>query len=136
VARRRLILPTDPPGLPSAPPAPRLFDARPHRNPGIPGIGFELQHPNDDLLIATAVALGCPRLFAEQVRTYPPARLGMFQLWCTVQDAAAGDPEAKEAVDRCRVAFSSAQAGAVGEALAAAEQPADPAELQRLMGLD
>jgi hypothetical protein len=131
-----LWLPTDPPGLPPAPPAPRLFDARPHRNRGVPSIPHELEHPNDNLLIATAVALGCPRIYAEQVRYYGPARLGMFQLWCCVKDAATGDAEARAVVDRCRVAFESAAANRVGEALEAREQPADPAELQSLMGLD
>jgi hypothetical protein len=136
VARRRLILPTDPPGLPPAPPAPVIFDARPHRNRGIPGIAAELEHPNDNLLIATAVQLGCPRILAEQVRVYPPARYRFLQVWIAVQDAAAGDPEAREAIDRCRIGFQSAAANRVGEILAAYEQPADPAELQTLMGLD
>jgi hypothetical protein len=131
-----LWLPTDPPGLPPAPPTPRLFDARPHRNRGIPGIAYELEHPNDDLLIATAMALGCHRDYAEQIRYYPPARLGMFQLWCRVHDAARGDAEAKEAIDRCRIGFESAAKNRVGEALDAREQPADAAELQSLMGLD
>jgi hypothetical protein len=125
----------DPPGLDRAPPAPRLFDPRPHRNRGQAGVALSTREW-DNRLIATAVALGCPREYAEQARTYPPARLALLQLWCRVQDAAEGDASAREAVDRCRVAFRSATAGAVGEALAAFEQPAQPAELQSLMGLD
>ena len=125
----------DPPGLPRAPRPPRMFDARPHRNVGTPGI--ESSTPEwDNRLIATAVALGCPRDIAEQARTWPPARLALLQLWCRVQDAAEGLPGAREAVDRCRVAFRSSAAGTVGEALSALEQPAQPGELRSLMGMD
>ena len=125
----------DPPGLPRAPRPPRMFDARPHRNVGTPGI--ESSTPEwDNRLIATAVALGCPREVAEQARTWPPARLALLQLWCRVQDAAEGLPGAREAVDRCRVAFRSSAAGTVGEALSAFEQPTQPGELRSLMGMD
>jgi len=132
-----LILPkgVDPPGLQRAPVARRMFDARPERNRGQPGIARSSVEW-DNRLIATAVALGCPRDHAEQARTYPPARLALLQLWCRVQEAAEGDPAAREAVDRCRVAFASAASGHVGEALSALEQPAQPGELQSLMGLD
>jgi hypothetical protein len=127
--------PTDPPGLPRAPRARRLFDSAPHRNRDQPGVALSTREW-DNRLIATAVELGCPREDAEQVRYHPPARFAMLSLWCAVQDAADGDGAARQAVDRCRVAFASRQAGAVGEALAAFEQPANPTELQSLMGLD
>jgi hypothetical protein len=137
MARLAIILPpgVDPPGLDRAPPARRLFDPAPHRNRGQPGV--RSSSPEwDNRLIATAVALGCPREHAEQARTYPPARLALLQLWCRVQEAAEGDRAAREAVDRCRVAFQAAAAGTVGETLSAYEQPADPGELRALMGLD
>jgi hypothetical protein len=130
-----LWLPTDPPSLPRAPAARRMFDPRPHRNRGQPGVSHSTR-AWDNRLIATAVALGCPREDAEQARTYPPARLALLQLWCRVQDAAEGDHAAQEAIDRVRVAFSNRKAQTVGEALAAHEQAADPAELKSLMGLD
>lgn len=130
-----LWLPTDPPSLPPAPPAPRMFDPRPHRNRGQPGVSHSTREW-DNRLIATAVALGCPREDAEQVRTHPPARFAMLHLWCRVQEAAEGDQAAREAVDRCRVAFANRQAQHVGEALSALEQPADADELKELMGLD
>jgi hypothetical protein len=125
----------DPPGLDRAPAARPMFDARPHRNRGSLGVRHSTREW-DNRLIATAVALGCPRDIAEQARVYPPARLALLQLWCRVQDAAEGLPGAREAVDRCRVAFASAARGEPGEALSAREQPAHAGELQSLMGLD
>jgi hypothetical protein len=112
-----------------------MFDPSPHRNRAQPGVSVSTR-AWDDRLIATAVALGCPREDAEQARTHPPARFALLQLWCRVQDAAEGDRAAVEAVDRCRVAFTNRQAQHVGEALSALEQPANPTELQSLMGLD
>jgi len=114
-----------------------MFDSRPHRNRGTPGISSDCSTREwDNRLIATAVALGCPREDAEQARTWPPARLALLQLWCRVQDAAEGDRTALEQLDRVRVAFANRRGQHVAEALAAVEQPADPAELQTLMGLD
>ena len=130
-----LWLPTDPPSLRPAPPARRMFDPRPHRNRGQAGIS-QSSREWDNRLIATAVQLGCPREDAEQARTWPPARLALLQLWCRVQDAAEGDAQAREALDRVRVAFANRRSQRVGETLAAVEQPANPAELQSLMGLD
>jgi hypothetical protein len=132
-----IILPpgVDPPGLDRAPPAPAIFDARPHRNRGTRGITRSTPEW-DNRLIATAVALGCPRHIAEQVRHHPARRYEMLELWCDVQDAAEGHRAARERVDRKRVAFATSARGDVGEAFAAYEQPADPAELQSLMGLD
>ena len=131
----RLWLPTDPAGLPPAPPVRPMFDSAPHRNRDQPGIA-QSSREWDNRLIATALELGCPREDAEQARVHPPARLALLQLWCRVQDAAEGDPAAREAVDRCRVAFANRREQKIGEALAAVEQPADPAELRALMGLD
>jgi hypothetical protein len=112
-----------------------MFDSEPHRNRAQPGVSLSTR-AWDDRLIATAVALGCPREDAEQARTHPPARFALLQLWCRVQDAAEGDHAAREAVDRCRVAFANRQGQKVGETLSALEQPANPAELQSLMALD
>jgi hypothetical protein len=130
-----LWLPTDPPGLAPAPAVAPVFDSRPHRNRDQPGISRSTVEW-DNRLIATAVALGCPREDAEQARTWPPARLALLQLFCRVQDAAQGDVEAREVLDRVRVAFANRRAQRVGESLAAVEQPADASELQSLMGLD
>jgi hypothetical protein len=130
-----LWLPTDPAGLEPAPPAQVMFDPSPHRNRGQQGVALSTREW-DNRLIATAVALGCPREDAEQARYHPPARFALLSLWCRVQDAAEGDRAAREAIDRVRVAFANRQVGKVGEALAALEQPAQPAELQSLMGLD
>lgn len=101
-----LWLPTNPSSLPRAPKAPDIFDHSPHRNRGQQGIANECSSPEwDNLLIATAVGLGCPRWAAEQCRTHPPARFALFLVWCNVQLAAQGDGEAKERVDYYRWAF-------------------------------
>jgi len=63
----------------------------------------------DNRLIATAVALGCPRWAAEQARTHPPARFSLLQVWIDVQDAAEGDGAAKERVDYYRWCFQEAR---------------------------
>jgi hypothetical protein len=81
--------------------APPIFDSRPHRNRGMPGIARELDHPNDRLLIATLVAHGQPQWSAEQVRHHPPARWAAVAFWIAVQDAAAGGKAAREKVDYC-----------------------------------
>jgi hypothetical protein len=94
----------DPPGLRPMKVKP-LFDSRPHRNRGMPGIACELAWPNDRLLIATLVAHGQPQWSAEQVRYHPPARFAALKFWLDVQDAAEGDREAKERVDYCRWAW-------------------------------
>lgn len=126
----------DPPSLRPAPRAPDMFDHRPHRNVGMPGIANQCSSREwDNRLIATAVELGCPRSIAEQARTHPPARWALLLVWCDVQDAAEGDSAARERVDRYRTAFANASSNTFGEMLEAQEQPADPAELQKLMGL-
>jgi hypothetical protein len=127
-----LWLPGDPPSVrPTG--APDLFDHTPARNVGQPGISRSTPEW-DNRFIATAVALGCPALYAEQCRYHPPARLALAMVWCLVQDASQGDRKARAALDRIRTAFRNA--GSVGEMLAAAEQPADTAQLQQQMGLD
>lgn len=79
-----------------------IFDSRPHRNRGQPGIAQELNWPNDRLLISTLVAGGQPQWSAEQIRYHPPARWAALKFWLDVQDAAEGDAEAKARVDYCR----------------------------------
>jgi len=128
----RLWLPTNPPSVrPTG--APDLFDHSPARNVGQPGISLSTEEW-DNRFISTAIELGCPPLLAEQCRYHPPARFALAAVWCMVQDAAEGDPHARQAVERIRQGFQGA--ADVGEALSAAEQPADPNELQKLMGLD
>lgn len=83
-----------------------IFDSAPHRNRGMPGIARELPYPNDRLLVATLVALGQPQWSAEQIRYHPPARYNAVCAWMLVQDAAEGDPEAKEKVDYIRWSFA------------------------------
>lgn len=86
-----------------------IFDSRPHRNVGQPGISYELTWPNDNLLVATLVAHGQPQWSAEQVRYHPPARFHALKFWCDVQDAAEGDKQAQERVDYCRWAWQEAR---------------------------
>ena len=106
----RLWLPTDPPSLPRAPRAPDVFDHSPHRNRGMAGIdNHNSTREWDNRLIATAVAVGCPRWAAEQCRTHPPARHALLKVWCDVQDAAEGDAGAGERVDYYRSCFETAR---------------------------
>ena len=98
--------PTDPPGLPRAPRAPDIFDHRPERNRGMPGVANDHSTREwDNRLIATAAALGCPRWAAEQCRTHPPARHALLQVWGDVQLAAMGDGQARERLDYYRWCF-------------------------------
>lgn len=82
-----------------------LFDSAPHRNRGANWIPYELTHVPDALLIATAVAHGCPRFAAEECRRHGGVRYNYFKFWCDVQDAAEGDKTAQERVDYCREAW-------------------------------
>jgi len=81
---------TDPGSLAPAPEAPHLLDPAPHRNVGQPTISRELEALPDARLIATLVALGAPRWYAEQLRTQPSLRFNAVAVWCLVQDAAEG----------------------------------------------
>lgn len=102
--------PTDPAGLAPAPKAPDVFDHSPHRNRGMNGIANDCSSEEwDNRLIATAVALGCPRWAAEQARTHPPARYSLLLVWLDVQEAAEGDGAAKERVDYYRWCFQEAR---------------------------
>lgn len=65
-----------------------------------------LEHPSDELLIATVVNHGMPRWSADQMRYNPMLRLCYLKFWCDVGAAATGDPEAKEKVDAAREAWS------------------------------
>lgn len=128
--------PTDPRGLDRAPAHRPRFDPRPHRNRGMRGIANHCSTREwDNRIIATMVALGCPRDVAEEVRTHPPARYAGLLVWTMVQHAAAGDPRAKACVDRYREIFARQARGAVAEMLGALEQPAHASELQTEMGL-
>jgi hypothetical protein len=103
-------LPTDPRGLAPAPRAPDIFDHAPQRNRGMAGVANDCSTEEwDNRLIATAVALGCPRWAAEQCRTHPPARYSLLTVWCDVQDAAEGDAAARERVDYYRWCFDRAR---------------------------
>lgn len=101
-----ILAPKDPAGLQRAPKAPAIFDARRERNVGVPWIGHELKDVPDDLLIATQVSLGMPRIAAEQVRVHGGARFLALRLWCDVQDAAEGDRAARERLDYHRQMFA------------------------------
>jgi hypothetical protein len=131
-----LILPPGVHGLPRAPKAAPMFDTAPHRNRGMHGIIAPIPGLPDDELIATAVSLGMVRAHAEQCRYSPQARFSLATVWCMVKDAAEGDKQAKQVLDRYRVGFKAAADNVAGEMLAAYEQEVDPKEMQRTMGLD
>lgn len=101
MARDQLTFAKDPPSVRPMKVRP-IFDSRPHRNRGMPGIERELAWPNDRLLISTLVAHGQPQWSAEQIRFHPPARFAALKFWLDVQDSAEGDAEAKARVDYCR----------------------------------
>jgi hypothetical protein len=82
-----------------------IFDSRPHRNRGQPGIARELEWPNDTLLISTLVHHGQPQWSAEQIRYHPPARFNAVRFFLDVLDALEGDRQAAERVDYCRWAW-------------------------------
>jgi hypothetical protein len=110
----------------------RVFDPAPHRNVGQPFIRLSPELTNQ--VIAAAVELGVPRALAEEARHNGYRLHDLALLWYVVDQAAKGNPGAAAARDRIRVSL--ANAANIGEALAALEQPADPGELQSLMGLD
>lgn len=97
-----IIIPPSVKSLTPAPRAPDIFDHSPHRNVGQPTIAQEMPHTPDSVLIATAVAYGCPRWVAEQCRYHGPARFQLALFWSFVQDANEGDGGARERVDYCR----------------------------------
>jgi hypothetical protein len=87
-----------------------VFDHAPARNRGMQGINSDCSTEQwDNRLISTAVQLGCPRWAAEQARTHPPARFALLRVWCDVQDAAEGNPDAKERVDYYKWCFQEAR---------------------------
>lgn len=101
---------------------------------GIPWISADRSTPEwDDRLIATAGDLGFSRNEAEKVRHHPPARGAMLWLWFVAQEAADGDPAAREAVDRCRAALATRQKETVGELPVPCEYPADPERAKRMV---
>lgn len=95
----------NPPGLPRAPKPRSIFATAAHRNKGAHWIDAEIPALPDDRIIATAVELGMPRWAAEQCRTHGGCRFNLVRLWCTAQDAAEGDPQAKEQIDYIRWSF-------------------------------
>ena len=111
---------TDPASAPRGPAVRPIFDPARHRNMDMPQplwdiFSSELEHPNDELLVATLVAHGHPREDAEQLRFHPKARMGAYRFWINVQDAAKGDPDAKEWVDRAREAWEKRRGVALEE---------------------
>ena len=127
-----LWIPSDPPGPSPIRAVPALFDERPERNVGRPGIELAPELLNE--VIATCLELGCPRAMAEQARFNRYRRVELATVWALVQDAAEGDASAVAALDRIRTAWQNSDH--VGEILAASEQPADGGELRRELGLD
>lgn len=95
----------DSPGLPRAPRPRSIFATDPQRNLGAHIIEHELTHLPDERIIATAVELGMPRWAAEQARTHGGCRYNLVKMWCIAQDAAEGDPTAKEQIDYFRHSF-------------------------------
>ncbi len=73
------------------------------------GIPVELNHPSDRLLAATLIDLGMPRFAAEQLYGNPMLRFQALTVWIDVQDAAAGDREARECVDNMRAKWDEAR---------------------------
>lgn len=69
---------------------------------GIP----ELEHPNDQLLIATVIAHGMPRWSADQMQYNPMLRLRYYIFWMDVQDAAKGVKESQDRVDGARATWA------------------------------
>lgn len=85
-------------------------------------------------IIAMAVHFGMPRPEAEEARTNPYVRAHVAMLACLIWDAAGGDKPARAALERIAVAFTNR--AKVSEIIAAYEQPAQPTELEALLGLD
>jgi hypothetical protein len=65
-----------------------------------------VEYPNDDLLIATLVEHGQPLFAANELRYHPGARLFAYIFWDDVQQAAKGNPEAKEVVEAAMMAWA------------------------------
>jgi len=124
----------DPPSLGKAPRHRPVFDPAPHRNRDIaPAPAASPGMMNR--MIAMCVQFGMPRHLAEEARTNPYGpRHSVYFLAGLLFDAAAGNREARNALDRIREGL--VNAGAVAETFSAVEQPADAAELTRLMGGD
>ncbi len=120
------------PGI-SRPAGRPLLDPSPHRNRGMtpaPEVAPQLLNR----IIATCVTFGMPPAEANEARTNPYVRTHVILLACMIWDASEGDVRAKAALDRIRHAFN--HRTDVAEVLSAFEQPADPKELQSLLGSD
>jgi hypothetical protein len=129
----RTLAAANPPGLSHARPGGPIFDAAPHRNRGmIPAP--EVAAPLLNRMIATCVAFGMPPAEAAEARRNPYVRAHLIMLTCMIWDANEGNVRAKAALDRISHAFNHRLD--VAEVLSAFEQPANPAELQSLLGAD
>jgi hypothetical protein len=64
-----------------------------------------LEHPNDDLLIATVIHHGMPKWSADQMRYNPALRLTYYLFWLDVQEAAKGNKDAAGRVDGAMTAW-------------------------------
>lgn len=124
----------DPPSLGRAPARRPVFDPAPHRNRDLPPAP-DASPGMMNRMIAMCVEFGMPRHLAEEARTNPYGpRHSVYFLAGHLFAAAEGSRESKAALERIREGIRNA--GAVGEILAAREQPPDAAELTRLMGSD
>lgn len=72
---------------------------------GLISVLWPLEHPNDNLLIATVVDLGMPRWSAEQMRSNPALRLHYYMVWRDVQEAAKGVKESQDRIDAIRQSY-------------------------------
>lgn len=125
----------DPPSLPATPRRAPIFDAADHRNRGKPSLDPASLPPGWlNRMIAMTVRFGMPRRIAEEARTNPYVCHDVALLASLISETAAGNRKAKAVLDRLRTSFGNQDA--ISEILEAQEQPADPAELQQLMGLD
>ena len=70
-----------------------------------------MQHPTDDMLIATVIDNGMPKWSADQMRHHPGLRLTYYMFWLDVREAARGNSEAQGRVDGAREAWIQARKG-------------------------
>ena len=83
-----------------------MFDVRPERNLGMPGIGRELPALPDEKLIAVFVDHGMPVWAAQELRRSPFARFNAVRFYFEVEAAQAGDSEARERVEIARAGWN------------------------------
>jgi hypothetical protein len=110
IPKRRFRGGTDPSSAPAIMLRSPMFDVRPHRNRGMPGIARELQALPDDRLIAVMVEHGCPVWSAQELRRSPYLRFCGVRFYFDVEAAAQGDRKAKERVDYLRESYQTMRA--------------------------